>query len=161
MINNLFKICATLLLLIMMSCYGVNSETSEIGSINSTCQSKNAWRELTEKYSTDKIKDSSFIEGLNYVKNHFIKPKYILYFESGPREIIGCDYYSIRVAYNPKIFEGDTDGLTPKLSDKEQVRIRNRILKLLYKYECPEGQKVLLKEMKEPAVFRKEYYENK
>ncbi|MES2545017.1 MAG: hypothetical protein V4548_09040 [Bacteroidota bacterium] len=161
MINSLLKICVVLLFMLLLSCYGVNSETSEIGSINTTCQSKGAWEEITKEYSTDKIQDSNFIEGLNYVKNHFIKPKYILYFENSPREIIGCDYYSVRVAYNPKIFAGDTDGLTPSLSDVEQVRIRNRILKVLYKYECPEGKKILLKKMKEPAIFGKEYYENK
>jgi len=157
--NNLFKICLVSFLLI--GCYGVNSETSEIGNINSICQNEKAWSELTKEYSTDKIQDSSFLNGLSAVKNHFIKPKYILYFESGPKEIIGCDFYSIRVAYNPKIFSGNIDGLTPALSDNEQVRIRNRVLKLLYKYECPEGKKILSNEMKEPAIFSKDYYKNK
>ena len=159
--SKLFRICTSLLIFIMVGCYGVNSETSQIGDINSTCQSNMAWEKIVKEYSTDKIKDSSFIEGLKDVQNHFLKPDYILYFESGPQEIIGCDWYSVRVAYNPKIFASSINGLTPALSDKEQVRIRNRVLKLLYQYECTEGKKILLKEMKEPAIFGKEYYENK
>ena len=147
------KIC--FIPLLFVASYGVNSETSEIGSINSTCQNPNAWNDLTEKYSIDKIQDSSFIEGLKLVKNHFIKPKYILYFESGPKKIIGCDFYTIRVAYNPKIFDGDINGLTPALSDNEQVRIRNRVLNLLYQYECKEGKKLISKEMGEPATYWK------
>lgn len=175
---KLFKICISLLLLLMVACYGINSETSQIGDINSTCQSKNAWEKIVKEYSTDKIKDSSFIEGLEgystdkikdssfiiglkEVQNHFIKPEYILYFENGPKEIIGCDWNSVRVAYNPNISASSVNGLSSELSDEEQVRIRNRVLKLLYQYECPEGKKILLKEMKKPAIFGKEYYKNK
>jgi len=113
MLKNFCKICIALLPILVVSCYGVNAETSEIGTINTTCQSKNVWKALTKKYSTDKIKDSSSIEGLQYVKNHFIKPEYILYFESGSREIVGCDYYTIRVSYNPKIFAGVPPLLVP------------------------------------------------
>lgn len=157
---KLLNIWLLLPLLLIIGCYGINSKTSEIGDINSICQSKNAWEEILKENSVDRIKDSTFIEGLKYVKNHFSNPKYILYFQDEPKEIIGCDWYTVRVAFNPKIFDGDIDGLSPALSDREQARIRNRVLKLLYKYECPEGKKQLLKELKKPAVFSDEYYDN-
>jgi hypothetical protein len=143
------------------SCYGVNAETSEIGDTYYTCRNKNAWDEISKEYSTNQIKDSTFIEGLKDVENHFLKPDYIIYFKTNPREIVGISNHVIRVAFNPKIFNGPIDGLTPQLSDKEQVRIRNRVLKLLYKYECPKGKREILKAMNEPAIFGKEYYENK
>lgn len=157
--KHLIKICIVISALLLLSCYGVNSETSEIGDTYYTCRNKNAWKEITKEYSTSEIKDSTFLEGLKNVQNHFLKPDYIVYFKSEPREIVGISNEIIRVAFNPKIFNGSISGLTPSLTDKEQVRIRNRVLKLLYKYECPEGKKQILKALKEPAIFSKEYYE--
>ncbi|WP_281239927.1 hypothetical protein [Flavobacterium praedii] len=157
----LIKICLLFTIALFYSCYGVNAETSEIGDAYYTCRDKNAWNEISNEFSTNQIKDSTFLEGLKYVENHFLKPDYIIYFKSNPREIVGISNEVIRVAFNPKIFNGPIDGLTPQLSDKEQVRIRNRVLKLLYKYECPKGKRQILKALKEPAIFGKEYYENK
>ena len=159
--KDLIKTCVIISALLLSSCYGVNSETSEIGDTYYTCRNENAWIEISKQYSTDQIKDSIFLEGLKDVENHFLKPDYIIYFKSEPREIVGISNQVIRVAFNPKIFDGSIDGLSPSLSDKEQVRIRNRVLKLLYKYECPEGKIQILKALKEPAIFGKEYYENK
>jgi hypothetical protein len=147
-------------ILILTSCYGINSETSQIGDINSICLSKNAWTEIQSENSVDKITDSTFLNGLKYIKNHFIKPDYIIYFQSEPKEIVGCDYYSIRVVYNPKIANFGLDGLSPQLSDKEQIRIRNRVLTLIRKYTCDEGKIALTNEMNKPAIFSKEYYDN-
>jgi hypothetical protein len=155
----LIKICIVISVLLLLSCYRANSETSEIGSTFYTCRNKNTWKEITEEYSINEIKDSTFLEGLKDVQNHFLKPDYIIYFKSEPREIVGISNEIIRVAFNPKIFDGSISGLSPSLTDKEQVRIRNRVLKLLYKYECSEGRKQILKALKEPAIFSKEYYE--
>ena len=155
-----FKILIISLTLIFIGCYGVNSETSQIGDINSICLAKNAWTEIENKNSIDKINDTTFKEGLKYVKAHFIKPEYIIYFENEPKEIVGCDYYSIRVVYNPKIADFGIDGLSPQLSDKEQIRIRNRVLNLVKEYSCEKGKITLTKEMNKPAIFSKEYYEN-
>ena len=155
------KTCVIISALLLSSCYGVNSETSEIGDTYYTCRNKNTWNEISKEYSINEIKDSTFLEGLKEVKNHFLKPDYIIYFKSEPKEIVGISNEVIRVAFNPKIFNGSISGLSPSLTDKEQVRIRNRVLKLLYKYECPEGKRQILKALKEPAIFGKEYYENK
>ena len=143
----------------LVGCYGVNSETSQIGDINSNCLTKNAWKEIQNEYSTEKINDSTFQEGLKHIENHFIKPEYIIYFKDEPKEIVGFDSYSIRVVYNPKIADFGVDGLSPQLSDKEQIRIRNRVLKLIKEYSCEEGKKAITKDMNEPAIFSKEYYE--
>lgn len=156
----LIKICLLFVIVLFYSCYGVNAETSEIGDTYFTCRNENAWKEISNEYSTNQIKDSTFLEGLKYVENHFLKPDYIIYFKNNPREIVGISNGVIRVAFNPKVFNGPINGLTPQLSDKEQVRIRNRVLKLLYKYECPKGKRRILKALKEPAIFGKEYYEN-
>jgi hypothetical protein len=146
-------------LLLLSSCYyGVNSETSQIGDLNSKCLSRNAWDSICNEYSITKISDSIFINGLKEVQNHFIKPEYILYFDSEPKELVGCDYSSVRVVYNPKITDFALDGLSPQLSDKEQVRIRNRVQYLLIKYQCKDGKVESLESMKEPAIFSKEYY---
>jgi hypothetical protein len=62
--------------------------------------------------------------------------------------------------YNPKIANFGLDGLSPQLSDKEQIRIRNRVLTLIRKYTCDEGKIALTNEMNKPAIFSKEYYDN-
>lgn len=138
--------------------YGVNSETSQIGDLNDKCLVKQAWENITELYSSENINDSTFVKRVDDVKNHFIKPKYILYFDESPKEIIGCDYYSVRAVYNPNIADQVLDGLSPQLSDNEQIRIRNRVQKALMKYQCPEGKMESIEWMKRPAIFSKEYY---
>ncbi len=122
------------------------------------CLSETAWQDAMKKYSTEKITDSVFLEGLKEVQNHLVKPNYILYFDEEPKEIVGCDWYSIRVAFNPNITYYSVDGLTTALSDKEQVRIRNRVFEVLMEYQCEDGKAAMLKAMKEPAVFSEEYY---
>lgn len=159
--KHLIKIGILILVVLLSSCYGVNSETSEIGNTYYTCRNKNTWEEISKEYSIHQIKDATFLEGLKDVQNHYLKPDYIIYFKSEPREIVGISNEVIRVAFNPKIFNGSISGLSPSLTDKEQVRIRNRVLKLVYKYECQEGKRQILKALKEPALFGKEYYENK
>ena len=119
--------------------YGVNSETSQIGDLNDKCLDKNAWEEMTRQYSIESITDPDFVERVDDVRNHFIKPKYVLYFNESPREIVGCDYYSVRAVYSPDIADQVLDGLSPQLSDKEQVRIRNRVQKALMNYQCTEA----------------------
>lgn len=123
------------------------------------CLSKRAWEDAMKKYSVENITDSVFLEGLKEVKNHFLRPDYILYFDEEPKEIVGCDWYSIRVTFNPKITYYSVDGLSPELSDKEQIRIRNRVFKVLMEYQCEEGKAAMQKAMNEPAVFSEEYYD--
>jgi hypothetical protein len=82
-----------------------------------------------------------------------------LYFDNDPKEIIGCDYYSVRAVYNPEINDEIVDGLSPQLKDDEQVRIRNRVQNALLKYQCSDGKSESQKSMKEPAIFSKEYYD--
>jgi hypothetical protein len=142
-----------------LSCNPVNSRTSQIGNINAYCLSENAWTEILKANSIENIKDSTFKEGLEFVKNHFIRPEYIIYFQTEPKEIVGCDYYSIRVAYNPKVSSYALDGLSSELNDKEQVRIRNRVLELILNYECEKGKQKIIESMKEPAIFSDEFYE--
>jgi hypothetical protein len=145
------------LILLLNGCYyGVNEMTSEIGSLNSTCLEDSVWKELTAKYTVDSISKPEFREGLKDVKNHFIKPQYILYFSSGPEEIIGCDWYTVRVVFNPNLSTRTMSGLDPSLSDDEQVRIRNRVQKLLIPYQCDKGKLESLEWMKQPAVFSEE-----
>ncbi|MFT5820048.1 MAG: hypothetical protein ACI8ZM_001282 [Crocinitomix sp.] len=139
--------------------YGVNSKTSQIGNLNDKCLDKNAWKKITESHSITKIKDSTFSAKVDDVKNHFMKPEYILYFDEAPKEIIGCDYYSIRVVYNPNISSRTQNGLSPGLTDVEQVRIRNRVQKLLMEHQCPEGKLESIEWMKRPAIFSEEFYE--
>ncbi|MDB4297197.1 hypothetical protein N9901_00420 [Flavobacteriaceae bacterium] len=156
--RNLYYV-AFLSILLSGCSFGVNSKTSQIGNLNDKCLDKNAWEKMTELYSIENIKDSSLVKNINEIKNHFIKPKYILYFDEAPREIIGCDYYSIRAVYNANIADQVLSGLSQQLSDREQVRIRNRVQKALMEYQCAEGKLESTEWMKRPAIFSKEYYE--
>ena len=137
----------------LYGCYGVNSETSEIGSMSPTCLDSLAWDKICAEHSVDSIKDPKLISKLDDIKNHFLKPDYILYFDDEPKEIIGCDWYSIRVVYNEKIADQTLTGLSPLLSNKEQKRIRNRVFKEIMKYQCDKGQKEILKAMEEEVPF--------
>ena len=139
--------------------YGVNSKTSQIGNLNGKCLDKQAWQNISKLYSSENMNDSNFVKRVYDVKNHFISPKYILCFHESPKEIIGCDYYSVRAVYNPNIADQVLDGLSPQLSDNDQIRIRNRVQKALMKYQCPEGKMESIEWMKNPAIFSEEYYE--
>lgn len=149
-------ITCSLLLLLNRCFYGVNKETSEIGILNSTCLDDSAWENLTSKYSIQLIEDSIFSKGLIDVRNHFIKPAYILYFNEEPKEIIGCDYYSVRVVYNPSLSEMVLSGLSPSLSDDEQIRIRNRVQQALTEFQCEKGKLESKEWMSRPAPYGKE-----
>lgn len=150
---NRIKAIHLSLTLLLAACYGVNSETSEIGSMSPTCLDSLAWTKLCQTYAIDSIKDSSLLSKLADVKNHFIQPKYILYFKDEPEEIIGCDWYSIRVVYNKKIADQTLDGLDPLLGNAEQKRVRNRVLQALMDYQCEAGKKETLKAMAEAVPF--------
>ena len=139
--------------------YGVNSKTSQIGDLNDKCLEKNAWDSLCKAYSYENISDSNMIKRVEDIRNHFIKPEYILYFNDEPKEIIGCNYYSVRAVYNPTIMDQVLNGLSPQLSDKEQIRIRNRVQKALMEYQCEEGKAESLEWMQKPAIFSEEYYD--
>jgi hypothetical protein len=136
----ILRLISILPILILSGCYGVNEKTTKIGNLNSTCLHDSAWTELTKKYSTDRISSDKFLEGLERVKNYTFKPDYILYFPSGPEEIIGCDYYTVRTVFNPELSNMAIDGLDYALKDEEQVRVRNRVQKLLMQYQCEKGK---------------------
>jgi mRNA-degrading endonuclease YafQ of YafQ-DinJ toxin-antitoxin module len=139
--------------IILSGCYRVNSETSEIGSMSPSCLDSLAWTKICQQNSIDSIKDSELLTKLEDVKNHFIKPEYILYFKDEPEEIIGCDWYSIRVVYNKKIANQTLDGLDPLLGNDELKRIRNRVLKEIIKHQCKEGQLETLKEIEKEVPY--------
>ena len=154
--KKIFKITTLLIIftmLVLNSCQFSNSETSEIGSMSPTCLDSLAWKKICKEHSIDSIKDPKLLSKLEDVKNHFIKPDYILYFKDGPEEIIGCDWYSIRVVYNEKIADQTLTGIDPFLGNDEQKRIRNRVLKEIMKYQCEEGKKETLEEMKKDVPF--------
>ena len=139
---------------LLMSCqYGINSETSEIGSINATCLDAQAWEMVCKENTIDSIVDPSWLQGLEKVENHFIKPEYVLYFNEEPKEIVGCDAYTIRVVYNETISNQTLTGQSPQLSNKEQKRIRNRVLGALMNYQCDSGKAKTLEQMKKPVPF--------
>ena len=149
-----------LIVFILAGCYGVNSETSEIGTYYWICLDNKDVQDIIKAHSPDKITDPVFIDGLKEVNNHFLKPEYVIYFDKAPKEIVGFDGYSIRVAYNPDISHQAVNGLSPQLTDAEQVRIRNRVIKLMWEKECDEGKRRLEEYMEEPAVYSKEYYDS-
>jgi hypothetical protein len=143
----------------LSSCYGVNSKTSEIGDLDDTCLEEGAWDKLTENYAVDSTTPKEFASAVYSVKGHFIHPKYVLFFKEEPMEVVGCDYYSVRAVYNPKLSKDVLHGLSPKLSDDEQVRIRNRVQKALMEYQCDKGKKKSQELFKRPAVYSEEYYD--
>lgn len=151
-IKNILVLIASILL-ICNSCQFVNSETSEIGSMSPICLDSLAWKKICLEYSVDSIKKPKLLKRLKDIKNHFIKPDYILYFKEEPEEIIGCNWSAIRVVYNEKIADQPLTGLDPFLGNEEQKRIRNRVLKELIKYQCEEGKKETLKEMEKEVPF--------
>jgi hypothetical protein len=140
-------------ILTLNSCKFTNAETSEIGNMSPSCLDSLAWNKICQEHSIDSIKDPKLLSKLEDVKHHFIKPDYILYFKDDPEEIIGCDWYFIRVVYNKKIADQTLTGLDPLLGNDEQKRIRNRVLKEIMKYQCEEGKKETLREMSKDVPF--------
>jgi len=163
--RNSITILIILFALGLASCDGmlfVNATTSEIGSLNSYCLEKNTWDTLQKIYSINEVKDSSFKYAIKRMKEHWTSPKYILYFKDKPQEIIACEYYGVRLVYNPSLSSEILCGMDDSLlTDKEQVRVRNRIINLLISYSCDTGKVIFKKELREPAVFSKEYYEKR
>lgn len=145
------------IVIILSGCYGLNSETSEIGTMSPSCLDSLAWTKVCQQYSIDSIKDPELLRKMEDLKNHFIKPKYILYFKDEPEELIGCDWYSVRVVYNKKIANQTLDGLSHQLGNDEQKRIRNRVLNEIMKYQCKEGQLETLKEMEKEVPYAKSH----
>jgi hypothetical protein len=148
--KNVFILLISLLL---SACYGINSETSEIANIHMSCLDSLAWEKVCMEYDVNDIRDPELQAGLKEVRNHFIKPKYVLYFDEAPKEIIGCDWHTVRVVYNAAIADQAMSGLSPFLSNQEQKRIRNRVLSALMQHQCAEGKKETVKAMAAPVPF--------
>jgi hypothetical protein len=151
--SNKMKNHLYFLIIILTGCYGVNSETSEIASMSPTCLDSLAWDKICKEHSIDSIKDPLLLSKVEEIRNHFIKPDYILYFKETPEELIGCNWYSIRVAYNKNISDHTVDGLSQSLGNKEQRRIRDRVYKELMKYQCDKGRNQMMKEMEEDVPY--------
>jgi len=118
---------------------------------------ENAWQEIEKTHGIDSITDTELLKEIQTLRNHFMKPEYIVYFKEGPEELIACDYYAIRAVYNRNICDDVLDGLSPQLSNEEQMRVRNRVLALIKNYQCEEGAKRTELDMQEPAVYSKAY----
>lgn len=128
-----------LLSLILISCYKANEITSEICSVNYTCNNQE-WDSILKAYTTDSIKDLALINQLNSFQNKPFKTD-ILYFKSNPEELIGIskDRYSIRYVYNSQISNQILDGLSQKLSEIERLRIELRVKKMITDLGCKEN----------------------
>jgi hypothetical protein len=64
--NSLFIIAIAL-----YECYGVNSETSEIGSMSPRCLDSLAWEKMCAEHSVDSIKDEHLLKKLEDIKKPF------------------------------------------------------------------------------------------
>ena len=154
-INLMERLLPLFLLLLLTACVQpyTNSETSEIGSMSLSCLDSLAWEKICKQHSIDGIKDRELLAKLEDVRNHFIKPHYILYFKEELEEIIGCDWYAVRVVYNKNIADRTLNGLDPLLGNQEQKRIRNRVFREIMRYQCSEGQVETLNEMEREVPF--------
>lgn len=140
-------------IIVLSGCYGINSETSEIGSIEASCLDSAAWEKICEEHSPSHIENQEWLSRVKDVQEHFSRPTYILYFKEEPPEIIGCDGYSVRVVYNPQLADQVLTGLSPLLGNAEQKRIRNRILSEIMKYQCEDGQAKTQANMKKDVPY--------
>lgn len=139
-INFLLNI---LIISLIVGCYGINEKTSEIGDLNTDCLDKHAWEELLQKYNTENIEDTIFIEALKDLKLRTFQTEVFYFRDTYPKELIAVseDHYSVRYVFNPSISNRVLNGLSTELSEKEKKRIRNRIQLLLMDYQCKEGIK--------------------
>ena len=144
LLMRLIKILLNILIVsFLVGCYGINEKTSEIGDLNNECVEIQAWKELLQKYNTENIEDTIFIEALKDLKLKPFKTDVFYFRDTYPKELIAVsdDYYSVRYVFNPSISKVVLDGLSSELSEKEKKRIRNRIQLLLMEYQCKEGIK--------------------
>jgi len=157
------KIVLFFTLLLVSSCGDpfVNGKTSEIGTVDPFryCLKNKTWDSLQQVYSINEVTDPAFKSAITKMQNDWRHIEYILYFKDEPEELIACEYYGVRLVYNPKLSSEILDGLDVTLSDEEQVRVRNRVLNSLYGFACDEGKIKLENDMNEPAVFSEEYYD--
>ncbi|MCH2235613.1 MAG: hypothetical protein MK078_15335 [Crocinitomicaceae bacterium] len=143
-----------ILVFISVSCINlVNEETSQIGNLDPMCLEDSAWTKICQEHSIEKISDPDYLMGLESINNHWLSPDYVLYFDEEPKEIIGCDWYGVRIVYNKNISSNTLTGLSPQLGNDEQKRIRNRVMRELIKYQCAEGQLQMLSDMSKEVPF--------
>jgi hypothetical protein len=101
---------------------------------------KGAWDEIYESYSVKKVNVSNqtMLNGINQFKSQLYETE-LIYFKSGPEEIIGVTKTSVRYVFNPKLSDRVLDGFDRKLSLNEKIRIRDRVQKVIMNYQCDEG----------------------
>lgn len=143
------KIHFLVALFLLQSCYGVNEKTSHISDLNTNCLSEEAWSDINNAYSINKVIDSVWLEKLKDFENQPF-PTEVLYFSEKPQESVGIatDHYSVRYVYNPQISDEILDGLSRELHEKEVKRIGARIQTLLMQYQCEKGKQESLELIK-------------
>lgn len=151
--HTLFLILTCITLLHFVSCYGVNEKSSEIAVINTDCLKDSTWSIIKKRYNYDTVTVESYLYAIKELKSYLLSTD-ILYFDSGPRELIAVstDHYTIRYQNSNtsflteyKILHGQSAEMTPN----ERIRIRNRILSIIMEFQCEEGRKTSLKQMAE------------
>ena len=150
-----FKIVITWSLLgmyLLYGCYGVNEKTSSISSLDPRCVDSTSWDAIYKTYSTDKIKDSIFIDKIKAIRKEPFETD-VLYFNENPKELIAIsrEHYGIRYVYNPKISSEILNGFSQELQESEKRRIRNRIYRIIMNYQCSEGKENSRKVLKMPV----------
>lgn len=136
------KIIYFLLLVLLVSCYGVNEKNSQIFTLSSCCNSDSTWATIYNDY---KIENDNKEEVQEVIKDFKSQPfsTDIIYFKSDPEEYIGISKEGrfIRYMYNKNISNQVLDGLSPQLKDSEKIRIGLRVNAILFNYLNEEGRK--------------------
>ncbi len=129
------KLRAFFVVSLFISCYGVNENSSEIGSINYNCSSS-GWNQIFSKFSTSYFSDNVTKQIVEDFNNMPFKVDLIYLKE--PAEIIGIseDRYTIRYLYNPNISNQILDGLSSQLTESEKERIQTRMVKIFEEHNC-------------------------
>lgn len=137
-----FKILALLSFLFLVSCDGffINKYTSQIGFLNFNCSDHSDVLDTIIFQHRPVNMPAEFTAMLKEFDNKPFTNGKLVYFDSGPRELIKIDNYSVRYAYNPEISEWVIDGLSIELSDQEQFRITARIQLLVIEHQCQKGK---------------------
>ena len=129
--------------ILLVSCYGVNKETSEIFDLSVCCNDKKeTWPLIFKEYATQKSNDQDVNEILKKFKNQ-IHETDVIYFKEYPQEYIGIseNRMFVRYVYNRKISNEVLNGLSLKLSESEKLRIGLRVIGLQMNSLGEEGRK--------------------
>lgn len=137
-----FKTLLVLSFLFLVSCDGffINKYTSHIGFLNFNCSDHSAVLDTIISQHQPVNMPPEFTAMATEFDNMPFTSGELVYFDSGPRELIKIDNYMVRYVYNPEISEWVLDGLSTGLSDQEQFRITARIQLLVIEHQCLKGK---------------------